>query len=65
MYGHLLPFLNQRPLSASTGPQSWTEQLPVPVAGDRSFALCVEAERPLCFWFYLVWSLAMPAGGAP
>ena len=42
MYGHLLPFLNQRPLSASTGPQSWTEQLPVPVAGDRSFALCVE-----------------------
>ncbi|CAE7723402.1 unnamed protein product [Symbiodinium sp. CCMP2456] len=43
MYGHLLPFLNQRPLSAgTTGPQSWTEQLPVPVAGDRSFALCVE-----------------------
>ena len=43
MYGHLLPFLNQKPLSASGGvPQSWLEQLPVPVAGDRSFAIMVE-----------------------
>ena len=43
MYGHLLPFLSQKPLSVNAGfPQSWPEQLPVPVAGDRSFAMAVE-----------------------
>ncbi|CAJ1380920.1 unnamed protein product [Effrenium voratum] len=40
MYGVLLPFLNQKPLSANDPEGSWHE--PLPAAGDRSFALAVE-----------------------
>jgi len=43
-YGVLLPSVAQRPLSATFGaePAGWTMQLPVPVAGDHSFGICLE-----------------------
>ncbi|CAL1170137.1 unnamed protein product [Cladocopium goreaui] len=43
-YGLLLPFLNEKPLSANASAlfPKWLEHVPIPVAGDRSGAICVE-----------------------
>ncbi|CAE8618416.1 unnamed protein product, partial [Polarella glacialis] len=50
LYGKLLPFTNQKPLSSNFGtePAGWISRLPVPAAGDQNFACCVERALALC-----------------
>ena len=51
VYGKLLPFLLERPLSACSAahvPKGWSALEPVPVSGDGFYACCAEHAVRFC-----------------